>query len=1049
MLAVNDSQWLRLHTVPDRAQLAARVGQWLRPAPLDPFARFLVCVPDPGTGRWLAQRFADSNADEGVCAGVDFRSLSGWCNELLAEATGLPRAHDPWRPAALAWTVLSVVEAARHEPWAAQVWTHIDGPDAAPGARLATARRIAGLFARYALRSPQLLDAWRDGRDVGADGQPLAAWRDGTYAWQPPLWRACRDALLAQGVDDPVARLHDLGPQAVEPLLPERIAVVAPGPLPASHAELLTRVGSARPIDVFALPRANDPVATRLGRFGRRAAQDWEQLAGAPWPAPDAADPSPTLGRNVRVGVHVSHGPDRQVEVLRDCLLEALQHDPSLEPRDIVVLSPNLELFGPLLEAAFSPDEEEHAHPGHRIRVRLARRQTGHAQPVLAVVEEALGLAGSRLGASDVLGLLSRPAVTSRFGWDSDRFARLSELVYASGVRWGLDADQQRAEGLPDGLGHTWRDGLDRLALGVALSEDDLLTVGEVFPFDDVESDSVALVGDLLCVDAALRRFWAGCAEAHTLAEWVALCHGLIDTAVAPEPGEGWQLEEAHAALGALLDDATTSVPIDLAEFRLLVHDQAAAATGRASFGNGSTVVCAPGELSAAQHRVVCLLGFDADCFPRSPALDGDDLLADAEPDLDVRACDRQALVDAVGGASEELIVIYRGHDPLTNAAVAPSVPLAELLEGVQERAVVTEHPLQPFSPRNFSGAPDAPLSFDAAALEGARALLRSPTEPAVREVGSEAPLSPLPLTVSLREIEQFFKHPARRFLRARAGLSDGVDAAPPPDELPLDVGGLEQWAIGNRLLTSALAGQALDQALAIERLRGTLPVGEGGHVVLADVEANVREILDGTRALREQDLSEHDIAVDVELPGIGAGHRVLVTGSVRSYGDLLLDVGYSRIGPAQRLSAWIRLLALGVAEPGPWRWTGVGRGSRSSLGPVPPTWAEPGLANLVELYCLGLSTPLPLPLRTAEAYAQAILRGADATDRRFARRLTKPWEFDLDATWARFYPDLETLLGTRPVESDSRVYAEPSRFGTLARRVWEPLLRVEKGGHS
>ena len=56
---------------------------------------------------------------------------------------------------------------------------------------------------------------------------------------------------------------------------------------------------------------------------------------------------------DVSVQVHACHGPARQVEVLREVLLGLLADDPTLEPRDILVMCPDIEAYAPLITAAF------------------------------------------------------------------------------------------------------------------------------------------------------------------------------------------------------------------------------------------------------------------------------------------------------------------------------------------------------------------------------------------------------------------------------------------------------------------------------------------------------------------------------------------------------------------------------------------------------------------------------------------------------------------------------------------------------------------------
>ena len=129
--------------------------------------------------------------------------------------------------------------------------------------------------------------------------------------------------------------------------------------------------------------------------------------------------------------------------MLRDAILHLLADDPTLEPRDVIVMCPDIETFAPLIQATFGAGDDEvepveGAPPD--LRVRLADRSLRQTNPVLGVVARLLELAGERLTASQVLDLADREPVRRRFRLDDDDLARMEEWVRASGIRWGLDA---------------------------------------------------------------------------------------------------------------------------------------------------------------------------------------------------------------------------------------------------------------------------------------------------------------------------------------------------------------------------------------------------------------------------------------------------------------------------------------------------------------------------------------------------------------------------------------------------------------------------------
>ena len=81
------------------------------------------------------------------------------------------------------------------------------------------------------------------------------------------------------------------------------------------------------------------------------------------------------------VQVHACHGPARQVEVLREVLLGLLADDPTLEPRDILVMCPDIEAYAPLITAAFgmaAVSDDGGAAPPRPPAARDARRPGAH-----------------------------------------------------------------------------------------------------------------------------------------------------------------------------------------------------------------------------------------------------------------------------------------------------------------------------------------------------------------------------------------------------------------------------------------------------------------------------------------------------------------------------------------------------------------------------------------------------------------------------------------------------------------------------------------------
>ncbi len=455
------------------------------------------------------------------------------------------------------------------------------------------------------------------------------------------------------------------------------------------------------------------------------------------------------------VRVHLSHGRDRQVEVLREVLTGLLSADPTLEPRDVVVLTPDVDAFAPLVGAAFTPPAGAAVHPAQRFRVQVADRSVAQVNPMVTLLLDLLRLPDGRIEASTLLELCARPGIAQRFGFAAEARERLVDLVDRSGIRWGLSQAHRAGYGLQAFPQNTWFAGLQRMLLGVTLAETDLISAGTVLPMDDVESSDVELVGGLTELVGRLARLVTELQRPATLADWAERCRNGLSSLVRLPFDSEWQLGDVWAGLARLAEHGGEAADTLVGRHAAVraIEQEFSSSPARGAFGNGSLVVAGLASLRQVPHRVVVLLGWDADCYPRSGRRHGDDLLG-VEPrvgDPSAALDDRQVLLDAILAARETLVIVAQGRSEATNEPVPLAAPLAELLEALDDTAETTEgtragaavtvqHPLQPFDPRYFDAAHPELASADPLAH---RAAIASLAEPVVAPTLS--PLGPLP----------------------------------------------------------------------------------------------------------------------------------------------------------------------------------------------------------------------------------------------------------------------------------------------------------------
>ena len=1115
---------LLIHVGSHPDELVGGLCEMLAVPPADPFAQEVVAVPTRGIERWLTQRIAAELADrtsgDGVCANVGFPSPRRLVREVLRAVPELAPALDAWEGPALTRTVVSVLDDHLDEPWMWLLARFMNAPETVDtfgnSQRLRAAHKIAGLFTRYARRRPAMVRAWIEGEDLGPEGGALSE----ADVWQARLWRLVRARIGTPGLAELIpSALGPIRSGALDVALPERIFVYGLTSADPMDLEVFEALAARRDVHLYLLhpspvlwrdtaalaerngtragsARASDPTA-RLPRHPllRSWAQESRELqmvlasrnhpgdpsAGASGdmdttllgrlqrdirsnalPAAGAALVDAVAGGDRSVQIHICYGARRQVEVLRDAILHVLAADSTLEPRDVVIMTPDLATFAPLLEAVFlgetsagTPDERTGDDALPDLRLRIADRAPAATNPLVRFAATVLDLACSRLEAGAIRELVAMPVVRQLFGFDEETADAIAAVIEDTNVRWGLDGDHRARWNAGHVGDHTWRRGLDRALSGVFYADSSVRVVGTIAPLDGAEGQEALPVGLLAqIIDRIITvRDLLGGPQPHS--EWGPAIAAAVRLLAAPAWDDQWQwgqlerlLEESFPAVEAGGDDPL----LDPAEARVVVDDWSREVPSPLHFRTGDITVCTLVPMRSVPYRVVCLLGMDDQRFPRSSRADGDDLLVDNEiiGDSDRGSEDRQLLLDAVMAAGDHLIVTYSGHDELTNAEYPPAVPIAELADVLIDmvgeaglESLRTHHPLQPFSEVNFVpgglGVP-GPWGFDPMQFRGSLAVQRR------TGAGAAWLLPPVPADdtfteIRLTDLGRFLEHPAREFIRARLGFVIPSPGEIPDDTVPTQLGPLEEWKVTNRFLTGLLSGHPIESLEAHERAGDKVPPGDLGRSGLDKARQRAFELWTAAREVG-YDPERHE-----QFAGaIRVGGRTIEGLVTADPGASRVDVVTpSRLKGKQRLRAFLQMVFLSALDPHrPWQGLLLGRHLRGDklrtvrIGPIRGDaerrrqQAQSLLAGLVDLYVEGLTAPIPLPCETSFGWQRKI-----GSRRDVARKVAGlAWEKDRFSPEAKdpanefLFPHLGTMSAL-----------ERSSFAEYARRLWGPIL--------
>jgi len=672
------------------------------------------------------------------------------------------------------------------------------------------------------------------------------------------------------------------------------------------------------------------------------------------------------------IQIHSCHSPLREIEVLHDNLLAMFEQDQKLAPQDIIVMAPDIESYGPYIQAVFDTQIDEALRIPFSIADQSIRKESRIVDGFLSILD----LPSSRISTTDVAALLELPGIKENFDLSRADMDKIEHWIKTTNIRWGFDAQSRHELGLPGFSENTWKTGIERLLLGYALPGKNRRMFSGILPYDHIEGGDIKALGNFLEFLDRLLNSMKTLQQEHSLATWNTILVDILEQFFAVDE----ESEREIQLLRRLLDDLAnnqelsgfdTTVEIEVVKSYLenLLEQEH---LGKGFITSGVTF-CAMLPMRSIPFKVVCLVGLDTDAFPRESKPASFDLMAKNPRigDRSRRNDDKYLFLEALISARKTLYISYIGQSIQDNTQAPPSVLVSELLDyikagfGLSSEQMITRHKLQAFSPayfkqdkRIFSYSRE---NFDAVGrrhdLRGSQSFI------------SEALPEPQPECKDL-DIDilcSFLSNPAKFLLEKRLGIYLGEVDAVAEEREHFSLNGLQKYILGQDLVEHKLAGSNLEDNLPLYRAKGQLPHGNVGDLVYSemsvDAERFVRKIEHYTKDKQEA------LRVDLDIAGFRLKGRIadIYTGGP-------VQIRYATIKPKYLLYTWIYHLIINAMDEVKYLQSSLllCKDSVREFGRI--NNSKDILEHLLTLYWKGMCLPLHFFPESSFEYAQRVL---------------------------------------------------------------------------
>ncbi len=770
----------------------------------------------------------------------------------------------------------------------------------------------------------------------------------------------------------------------------------------------------------------------------RKATADHVKDQSKPMAASETPPSSRLDDSDTSIQIHCCHSPMREIEVLHDNLLAMFDENPHLMPKDIVVMTPDIEAYAPFIQAVFEAQTDERLRIPFSIADQNARSQSRLIDGFFSLLD----LKGSRVSAARVMRLLESPGVKEKFKLDITDIEVVERWISDTRIRWGIDDSSRQKLGLPAVSENTWQAGIQRLLLGYAMPGKNQRMFEGILPYDNVEGNEIHSFGKFLDFSDCVFRYVGELNRPKQLKQWRTVLKHLLDDFFQPDE----ETEREIQSLRNILDDLGNrqteiefNEQLEFETIRFYLGRRLDKLSFGSGFMTGGVTFCAMLPMRSIPFKIVCLVGMNSDRFPRDfQALTFDLIAKHPQPsDRSRRNDDKYLFLESIISAREKLYISYVGQNIQDNSRIPPSVLVSELLDTIEKgfdlpgqnilEQVVTFHRLQAFSPQYFKN--DAQLFSYSEENRDAAACLNKREKPTAL-ITRILPLTPVEKEalpqLDLESLCRFFSNPARFLLQQRLGIYLDKTTTLTDKREDFELKFLDKYRVEQNMLHSRLKGRDLDDYRPLQLALGQLPHARVGTFYYNEMSIDVDHFVSKIEPFTDRKIADpmeaqieiNDFRLQVRLPEI--------------YERGLIQVRYAKQRAQDILRSWIYHLAFCEVRPQKRKRPSVLIFKNIAWQFNPVDLQRQFLADLIDVFKQGLENPLHFfPNASLEYVKQEQLKGKSKTSA--LKMAQKKW---LSTDFARGESD-------DPYFDICFKMVDPfdASFQEIAKTVFEPLL--------
>ncbi|CRK85947.1 RecBCD enzyme subunit RecC [Candidatus Providencia siddallii] len=592
---------------------------------------------------------------------------------------------------------------------------------------------------------------------------------------------------------------------------------------------------------------------------------------------------------------HSCHSIQREIEILHDNLLSIFEENKSISPKDVLIMTPNIENYVPYINAIFNNIKHSKYIP-----FSISDRKILQTNPILKTFLMLLNLPESRFSKNQVFLLLEDASISAKFNFNENDLNLLYSIVEKYGIRWGLDNDNFYELKLPNIKQNSWKSGLKRMLSDYNLNGRDKF-LKNILPNEKHNETIHKLIYKLTVFIDTLRKWKKILNEEHIITEWKNICQKLINDFflinITNENIIIFLIKQLHKITNtAIYFGYKTPIKIHI------IHDELLTYFNKKKiyqdFLTGGVNFCTFTSTRSIPFKVIGMLGMNDTSFPRKENQINFDLTRKniVIGDIISQNKDRYFFLETLISTKNILYISYIGRSIYDNKQNNPSILIEELLDyichnfclivdkklnidinsNLLREHLIIQHSRTPFDKKNFipqtryqSYADEWLLAAKTTKFKNKSSTFLVKKQKTIKEI-------------TIEQLLRFYRHPIKFFFQQRLNVNFFIEENKFSENEPFIINNLQTYKMNKKIIKSLIKNK--NPEIIYQELidSGKLPVGCFGRSIWEKNLIKINTLIEKNTKQTEKQFDYHIKCIIKNIKITGVLKNIYKTGILR-----------------------------------------------------------------------------------------------------------------------------------------------------------------------